>query len=33
MATALLVLTAMGLELLCDEHDHDGALRELEGAA
>ena len=33
LAAAVLVLTDLGLELLCDEHQHDGALHELEGAA
>jgi hypothetical protein len=33
LAAAVLVLTDLGLELLCDQHQHDGALHELEGAA
>ena len=33
LAAAVLVLTDLGLELLCDQHRHDGALHELEGAA
>jgi hypothetical protein len=33
LAAAVLVLTELGLELLCDQHQHDGALHELEGAA
>jgi hypothetical protein len=33
LAAAVLVLTDLGLELLCDRHQHDGALHELEGAA
>jgi hypothetical protein len=32
-AAAVLVLTDLGVELLCDQHQHDGALHELEGAA
>jgi hypothetical protein len=33
LAAAVVVLTDLGLELLCDQHQHDGALHELEGAA
>jgi hypothetical protein len=33
LAAAVLVLTDLGLELLCDHHQHDGALHELEEAA
>ena len=33
LAAAVLVLTDLGLELLCDQHQHDGALHELGGAA
>jgi hypothetical protein len=33
LAAAVLVLTDLGLELLCDQHPHAGALHELEGAA
>jgi hypothetical protein len=33
VAAAVVVLADLGLELLCDEHDHDGALHQLGGAA
>lgn len=32
-ATALVVLTELGLELLCHEHDHRAGLARLENAA
>lgn len=32
-AAAVLVLADLGLELLCDQHDHTGALEQLGGAA
>ena len=31
-AAAVVVLADLGLELLCDAHDHTGALAQLEGA-
>jgi len=30
-AAAVLVLADLGLELLCRDHDHAGALRQMEG--